>query len=209
MGYTKVLCLASVEEKVPGWREELGLGWVTAEYAMIPRATHTRTRRESVKGKLSGRTQEISRLVGRALRSVVDFRILGPRTVTLDCEVLQADGGTRCASITGAYLALAQACRQMRKKGLIDGDPLADQVAALSVGVVGKQGLLDLSYEEDSQAQVDMNVVMTGQGKFIELQGTAEGDPFSYAQATKMIRMAQEGLKTLLSIQQKFLKARR
>lgn len=208
MGNTHVLCLASVEEKVPKWRDELGEGWVTAEYAMLPRATHTRSDRESVKGKPSGRTQEISRLVGRALRSVVDFSKLGPRTVTVDCEVLQADGGTRCASINGGYVALALALRGLQKKKLIAQWPLGQAVAAVSVGVVGKKCFLDLDYKEDSTAEVDMNVVMTGDGRFVEVQGTAEQEPFSERQMKEMIRMAGHGIEKLVRIQKKILKDR-
>ena len=203
MGHTHVMCLASVEEDLPEWRAEKGLGWVTGEYAMIPRATHTRTRRESVKGKISGRTSEISRLVGRSLRAVVDFAKLGPRTITVDCEVLQADGGTRCAAITGGYVALEQACHTLKKEGLIKDWPLADSVAAVSVGMVKENLLLDLSYEEDSQAEVDMNVVMTGKGKIIELQGTAEGKPFSLTEANDLMRLAAQGVEQLRQAQEK------
>lgn len=206
MGHTHVMCLASVEDDLPDWRAEKGLGWVTAEYAMIPRATHTRSRRESVKGKISGRTSEISRLIGRSLRAVVDFAKLGPRTITVDCEVLQADGGTRCAAITGGYVALEAACHHLKKEGVIREWPLQDSVAAVSVGIVGKDLLLDLSYEEDSQADVDMNLVMTGGGKIIEVQGTAEGEPFSLAEADRMMRLATQGVEQLCKLQEEAVK---
>jgi len=205
-GHTRVLCLASVEEEVPRWKKELEEGWVTAEYAMLPRATHTRSARESVKGKPSGRSQEISRLIGRALRSVVDFKKLGPRTITLDCDVLQADGGTRCASITGAFVALAEACHRLQKEKKIQAWPLKDTVAAISVGIHQGQMLLDLCYEEDSAAEVDMNVVMTGRGAFVELQGTAEQEPFSEAEARGMIALAKSGLKEVAKKQNQILK---
>lgn len=205
MGNTQVLCLASVEEEVPKWKKELGEGWVTAEYAMLPRATHSRSSRESVKGKVSGRTQEISRLVGRALRAVVDYKKLGPRTITLDCEVLQADGGTRCASVNGAMIALAMACRRLLKEKKISEWPLVGTVAALSVGIVSGKLCLDLCYEQDSAADVDMNVVMTGDGRFVELQGTAEHDPFSFAQSQQMIRAAAGGIKIITKFQQRAL----
>jgi ribonuclease PH len=201
MGHTKVLCLASVEEEVPKWKKELGEGWVTAEYAMLPRATHTRSSRESVKGKVSGRTQEISRLIGRALRAVVDFPKLGPRTITLDCEVLQADGGTRCAGINGAMVALALACRRLQREKKISAWPLTGTVAALSVGIVSGKLCVDLCYEQDSAADVDMNVVMTGDGRFVELQGTAEHDPFTLAQSQQMIRAAAQGIRKVTQIQ--------
>ncbi|HKY63190.1 MAG TPA: ribonuclease PH [bacterium] len=194
MGHTRVLCLASVAEDLPKWRKESGLGWVTAEYAMLPRATHTRSDRESVKGKVSGRTQEISRLVGRALRAVVDFKLLGPYSITLDCEVLQADGGTRCAAINGAMIALALACRRLMKEKKIEKWPLKDTVAAVSVGLFQRKLCLDLCYEEDSAADVDMNVVMTGKGEFVELQGTAEHRPFSKAEAKSLLDLAATGL---------------
>ncbi|MFO1464452.1 MAG: ribonuclease PH [bacterium] len=203
MGHTKVLCLASVEEEVPRWKKDLGEGWVTAEYAMLPRATHTRSSRESVKGKVSGRTQEISRLIGRALRAVVDFSKLGPRTITLDCEVLQADGGTRCASINGAMVALAMACHRLHREKKLQSWPLLDTVAALSVGVVAGKLCVDLDYEQDSGAEVDMNVVMTGDGRFVELQGTAEHNPFTFAQAQEMMRAAEQGIRRIGLLQRK------
>ncbi len=206
LGHTHVLCLASVEEKVPEWRMVKGLGWVTAEYAMLPRATHTRVPRESVKGKVSGRTQEISRLVGRALRAVTDFKLLGPRTISVDCEVLQADGSTRCAAISGAYVALALACQNLLDRRLLEAWPLKEKVGAVSVGIVQGGTCLDLCYEEDSQAEVDMNVVMTGGGKFIELQGTAEMEPFSKAQLQKLLGLAQTGMEEVFKVQEKILK---
>ncbi len=206
MGHTRVLCLASVAEDLPKWRKESGLGWVTAEYAMLPRATHTRSDRESVKGKVSGRTQEISRLVGRALRAVVDFKLLGPHSITLDCEVLQADGGTRCAAINGAMIALALACRRLMKEKKIERWPLKDTVTAVSVGLVQRKLCLDLCYEEDSAADVDMNVVMTGKGEFVELQGTAEHRPFSKAEAKSLLDLAAVGLRKVTKAQRAALK---
>ena len=206
MGHTRVLCLASVAEDLPKWRKESGLGWVTAEYAMLPRATHTRSDRESVKGKVSGRTQEISRLVGRALRSVVDFKLLGPHSITLDCEVLQADGGTRCAAINGAMIALALACRRLMKEKKIAHWPLKDSVAAVSVGLFQRKLCLDLCYEEDSAADVDMNVVMTGKGEFVELQGTAEHRPFSKSEAKSLLDLAAVGLRKITLAQRAALK---
>ena len=177
-GRTRVLVAASVTEGVPRWRKGSGLGWVTSEYAMLPRATNTRSDRESVKGRISGRTHEISRLIGRSLRAVVDYRALGENTIVIDCDVLQADGGTRTASITGAYVALADAVGWLRDRDLLAGEPLTDSVAAISVGVVDGVPVLDLPYAEDSRAEVDMNIVCTGAGRFVEVQGTAEGQPF-------------------------------
>jgi len=206
MGHTQVLCLASVEEELPRWRKDSGLGWVTAEYAMLPRATHTRSRRESVKGKVSGRTQEISRLIGRALRAVVDFEKLGPRSISVDCEVLQADGGTRCASITGAYVALVLACKYLKKQKLISAWPLLDSVSAISVGILHGQNLLDLPYEEDSAAEVDMNIVMTGKGKLVEIQGTAEQAPFSFQKAGQLMKLAGKGCEELRKLQNEVVK---
>ncbi len=203
LGHTRVLCLASVQEGVPKWKAEGEGGWVTAEYAMLPRATHTRSEREAVKGKISGRTQEISRLIGRSLRAVVDMKKLGPRTIIVDCEVLQADGGTRCASITGGFVALALACRRLKKRKLIEKWPLHQSVAAVSVGRIDGDNRLDLDYEEDSRAQVDMNVVMTGDGKFVELQGTAEHQPFSHAEAGQLMKLAQKGIRELTAQQLK------
>ena len=178
-GDTKVLCTASVEESVPTFLKGKGQGWLTAEYGMLPRATNTRTRREAAEGKQSGRTQEIQRLIGRSLRAIADLTQLGERTIKVDCDVLQADGGTRCASITGACVALYDAVAWCKARGLIHGEPLADFVAAVSVGIVGGEPVLDLDYAEDSGCDTDMNVVMTGAGGFVELQGTAEGTPFT------------------------------
>src|SRR6188474_1963492 len=178
-GKTRVLCAASVTQGVPRWRKGSGLGWVTAEYAMLPRSTNTRSDRESVKGRIGGRTHEISRLVGRSLRAVIDYKSLGENTVVLDCDVLQADGGTRTAAITGAYVALADACAHLRDKGALAGEPLTGSVAAVSVGIIDGEPRLDLPYVEDVRAETDMNIVMTGDGKFVEVQGTAEGAAFS------------------------------
>ncbi len=195
VGYTRVLCAATVEDGVPQFLRGTGKGWVTAEYSMLPRATQKRTQREVAKGKLSGRTHEIQRLIGRSLRAVVDPAALGERTVTLDCDVLQADGGTRTASITGAFVALALALKAIKKPAL------RDYVAATSVGILHRQPILDLCYEEDSQAEVDMNVVMTGSGKFVEVQGTAEHDPFDDAEMSAMIELARSGIAELFEIQ--------
>ena len=178
VGDTKVMCTATVEEKVPMFMKGQGKGWVTAEYAMLPRATNTRNQRESARGKLSGRTMEIQRLIGRALRSVVDLQALGERSITVDCDVIQADGGTRTTSITGAFIALAYAVNKLAVKHSLPVFPITDYLASVSVGVVGERSLLDLNYEEDSKAKVDMNVVMTGQGQFVEVQGTGEEKPF-------------------------------
>jgi ribonuclease PH len=195
VGHTRVLCAATVEDGVPQFLRGTGKGWVTAEYSMLPRATQKRTQREVAKGKLSGRTHEIQRLIGRSLRAVVDPAALGERTVTLDCDVLQADGGTRTASITGAFVALALALKAIKKPAL------RDYVAATSVGILYRQPILDLCYEEDSQAEVDMNVVMTGSGKFVEVQGTAEHDPFDDAEMAAMIELARSGIAELFEIQ--------
>ncbi|HEX5128934.1 MAG TPA: ribonuclease PH, partial [Usitatibacter sp.] len=194
VGHTKVLCTASVEEKVPPFLKGKGSGWVTAEYGMLPRATHTRGAREAASGKQSGRTQEIQRLIGRSLRAVTDTAILGERQVTIDCDVLQADGGTRCASITGAMVALADAVSFLRSKGLVAGEPLRDYVAAISVGIVDGQPVLDLDYAEDSACGTDMNVVMTGAGHFVEVQGTAEGSPFTREQMASLLDLASSGI---------------
>jgi ribonuclease PH len=203
-GKTRVLCAASIEERVPLFLEGKGQGWVTAEYSMLPRATHTRSARER-DGRLSGRTQEIQRLIGRSLRAVVDMSKLGPRTIMLDCDVLQADGGTRTASITGAYVALYRACSQLVKKGLLTAHPVHIAVAAISVGIVGGEMLLDLCYEEDSRADVDFNVVMTAKHEFIEVQGTGEGGVFSRATMDALISLAEQGISELLEIQQKYV----
>jgi ribonuclease PH len=201
MGHTHVLCAASVEEGVPQFLRNSGKGWVTAEYAMLPRATAKRTPREVNKGRPSGRTHEIQRLIGRALRSVIDTSVLGERTVAIDCDVIQADGGTRTASITGAFVALSLAVRQLMKFGSLKKSPIRDSVAAISVGLVRGVPLLDLNYEEDSQADVDMNVVMTGSGKFVEVQGTAEHDPFDDVQMAQLITLARAGIAKLVELQ--------
>ncbi len=202
-GNTMVLCAASVEETVPPFLRNSGKGWVTAEYAMLPRATSQRTPREVSKGRASGRTHEIQRLVGRALRSVVDMAALGERTIILDCDVLQADGGTRTAAITGAFVAMAIAVQQLVSFKVIKAMPVRDYVAATSVGLVGGVPMLDLCYDEDSRADVDMNVVMTGGGKFIEIQGTAEHAPFDDAQMSALIELARGGIGRLVQIQKK------
>ena len=200
-GKTKVLCAASASEGVPRWRKGSGLGWVTAEYAMLPQATHDRSARESVKGRIGGRTHEISRLVGRSLRAAIDYKALGENTITIDCDVLQADGGTRTAAITGAYVALADAVEHLRKAGALAGEPLIESVAAISVGIIDGVPLLDLPYVEDVRAETDMNVVMTGSGKFIEVQGTAEGAPFDKAELDALLELAGQGCAELTSIQ--------
>ncbi|MCC5574041.1 MULTISPECIES: ribonuclease PH [Microtetraspora] len=200
-GGTKVLCAATVEAGVPRWRKGSGLGWVTAEYAMLPRSTNTRSDRESVRGRIGGRTHEISRLIGRSLRACVDYKALGENSVLLDCDVLQADGGTRTAAITGAYVALADAVAWMRGKKMCPGNPLVDSVAAVSVGVVGAVPMLDLCYVEDVKAETDMNVVMTGKGDFVEVQGTAEGVPFDRAALDGLLDLAAAGCAELTRIQ--------
>jgi ribonuclease PH len=205
VGHTKVLCTASVEEKVPPFLKGRGSGWVTAEYGMLPRATHTRGAREAAQGKQSGRTQEIQRLIGRSLRAVTDTAKLGERQVTIDCDVLQADGGTRCASITGAMVALADAVAGLRAKGLVAADPLRDFVAAVSVGIVNGEPVLDLDYSEDSGCDTDMNVVMTGAGHFVEVQGTAEGAPFTRAQMGSLLDLASSGIAELIRLQRSAL----
>jgi ribonuclease PH len=199
VGGTKVICTASVEDRVPLFMRNKGTGWVTAEYAMLPRATNTRTQRESQRP--SGRTAEIQRLIGRSLRAIVDTKALGERQIYLDCDVIQADGGTRCASITGAYVALALACRRLIKQGTITKNPILSEVAAVSVGIIGGTTVVDLAYAEDSAADVDMNIVCTGEGKFIELQGTAEREPFSREQMDEMLLLAEKGIQQLFSIQ--------
>ncbi|RME39526.1 MAG: ribonuclease PH [Deltaproteobacteria bacterium] len=196
-GHTRVLCNASVEEKVPPFMKGEGRGWVTAEYAMLPRATHTRSPRESVKGKLGGRTMEIQRLIGRSLRAVMDLERLGERTIQIDCDVLQADGGTRTAAITGAYVALVDALRKLQREGLLLDDPLRDSVAAVSVGIVDGTALLDLCYDEDCRAEVDMNFVITGSGRFVEVQGTAESEPFTSEQLLTLQQLALKGCRKL------------
>jgi ribonuclease PH len=200
-GRTRVLCAASVTESVPRWRRDSGLGWVTAEYSMLPRSTNTRSDRESVKGRLGGRTMEISRLIGRSLRAIIDFKALGENTIVLDCDVLQADGGTRTAAITGAYVALVDAVRYLADRGSLKGDALTDSVSAVSVGVVEGAPLLDLCYEEDVRAETDMNVVMTGDGRFVEVQGTAEGEPFDRKLLDELLELAGGGCADLTRIQ--------
>jgi len=204
VGNTRVLCAASVEETVPPFLRGSGKGWVTAEYSMLPRATSTRTAREVSKGRASGRTMEIQRLIGRSLRSVIDLDALGERSVILDCDVLQADGGTRTAAITGAYIALSAALRQLVKFGALKKSPIRDFVAATSVGIIGGTPMLDLCYQEDSQAEVDMNVVMTGAGKFVEVQATAEKTPFDDAQLAALLALARQGIGELVMIQKQF-----
>ncbi len=201
-GRTRVLCTVTEETSVPRWLRGSGQGWVTAEYAMLPGSTDTRNERESSRGKLSGRTQEIQRLIGRSLRAVADLGALGERTLWVDCDVLQADGGTRTASITGAYTALALACQRLQSRGDLDRSPLRDSVAAVSVGVIDGEVRLDLPYEEDARADVDMNVVATGQGRFIEVQGTGEGATFSADELTAMTALAMRGIEELGRIQQ-------
>jgi ribonuclease PH len=203
MGNTRVICTASIEERVPPFLRDQKKGWITAEYSMLPRATQTRTTRESSTGRVSGRTHEIQRLIGRALRSVVDLSGLGERTIWIDCDVLQADGGTRTASITGAFICLSDALRYALRNGLIERTPLKDYLAAVSVGVVRGQPMIDLCYSEDSIAEVDMNVVMTGSGKFVEIQGTAEGLPFSKGALDSLVNLAEDGINSLISIQKK------
>jgi ribonuclease PH len=192
-GRTRVLCAASASAGVPRWRKGSGLGWVTAEYAMLPASTNTRSDRESVKGRIGGRTHEISRLVGRSLRAVIDYKALGENTIVLDCDVLQADGGTRTAAITGAFVALADACAHLEKRGALKGAPLTGSVAAVSVGVIDGEPRLDLPYEEDVRADTDMNVVMTGDGAFVEVQGTAEAAPFDRAMLDRLLTLAEQG----------------
>lgn len=204
-GDTKVLCTASVETQVPRWLKGKGKGWITAEYGMLPRATHERTQREAAKGKQSGRTQEIQRLIGRSLRAMVDLEKLGENTIHIDCDVLQADGGTRTASITGAAIALVDALEKLQQAKKLKADPLVGLVAAVSVGIKNGEILLDLNYEEDSSCDTDLNVVMTQKGEFIEIQGTAEEKPFTRAQADEMLAMAETGIKQLIAEQQNVL----
>ena len=199
IGNTKVICTATVEEKVPPFLRNKGTGWVTAEYAMLPRATHTRTSRET--NRPSGRTQEIQRLIGRSLRAIVDMKTLGERQIFIDCDVILADGGTRCASITGAYVAMALAVKKLISKGTLKKSPIISEVAAISVGIIENTPILDLCYEEDSTAEVDMNIVCTGAGKFIEIQGTAEREPFNREQMNEMLELAEKGINNLFTIQ--------
>ena len=201
VGRTRVVCAASVEDRVPAFLRNTGKGWVTAEYGMLPRATSTRTQREASAGKVGGRTQEIQRLIGRSLRSVTKLTDIGERTIWIDCDVIQADGGTRTASITGGFVALALALKRMKDLALIRDVPLTDFVAATSVGIVDGEALLDLAYDEDSRAEVDMNFVKTGQGKFIELQGTAEGQPFDRRALDALMELADAGIRQLIEIQ--------
>ncbi len=201
IGNTRVLCTASVEEFVPAFLRGSGQGWVTAEYGMLPRSTHTRTGREAAKGKQTGRTQEIQRLIGRALRAVTDLKALGERQITLDCDVLQADGGTRCAAITGAWVALNDACEHLLGKRKIPAHPVRDQVAAVSVGIYQGLAVLDLDYAEDAHCDTDMNVVMTGRRGIVELQGTAEGEPFTRTQMNQLLDLAEAGIGELLAHQ--------
>ena len=201
LGRTRVLCTASVDESIPRFLRGKGQGWVTAEYSMLPRSTLSRTPRESVTGRIGGRTHEIQRLIGRSLRAVTDMPLLGERSILVDCDVLQADGGTRTAAITGAYVALCQATNRLLKQGLIPANPLKWQVAATSVGVVGGEPMLDLCYEEDSRADVDVNVVMTGSGHFVEIQGTAEHNPYDRAMVGRLLDLAEKGIRDLFDLQ--------
>lgn len=205
-GRTRVLVAASVTEGVPRWRKGSGLGWVTSEYAMLPRSTNTRSDRESIKGRVGGRTHEISRLIGRSLRSVIDYKALGENTIVLDCDVLQADGGTRTASITGAYVALSDAVSWLRDRDLLAGEPLTGSVAAVSVGVVNGQCVLDLDYVEDSSADTDMNIVMSGTGEFVEVQGTAEGATFGREVLGELLDLGTLGCARLTELQQEALR---
>ena len=205
MGETKVVCAASVEERIPPYRKGSGLGWVTAEYSMLPRATLTRTDRDGRRGRVDGRVQEIQRLIGRSLRTAVDFAALGERTITLDCDVMVADGGTRTAAITGAWVALSLACGRLRESGLVSRDPIRHQVAAVSVGIVGGTPRLDLAYLEDSAAATDMNCVGTADGRFIEIQGTAEQEPFTAEEMNELLRLARGGLDDLFAVQRSAL----
>jgi ribonuclease PH len=201
-GRTRVLCAASASTGVPRWRKGSELGWVTAEYAMLPSSTHTRSDRESVKGRIGGRTHEISRLVGRSLRAVIDYEALGENTIVLDCDVLQADGGTRTAAITGAYVALADACAHLGSQGALKGQPLKGSVAAISVGIIDGVPRLDLPYEEDVRADTDMNIVMTGDGRFVEVQGTAEAAPFDRSLLDALLSLGEKGCADLTRIQE-------
>jgi ribonuclease PH len=205
IGRTRVICTASIEDKVPPFLKDQNRGWVTAEYAMLPRATQTRMLRESTAGRIGGRTHEIQRLIGRSLRSVVDLQAIAQKTFWIDCDVIQADGGTRTAAITGAFICLADACSFALRKGTIQKSPLRDCLSAVSVGIVGGERLLDLCYEEDSSAEVDMNVVMTGSGELVEIQGTAEGRPFSTETLSQLIALSKKGIDDLVSLQRSLL----
>jgi ribonuclease PH len=205
MGNTRVICTASIEDRVPLFLKDQKKGWITAEYSMLPRATQTRSLRESSTGRISGRTHEIQRLIGRVLRSVVDLSVIGERTIWIDCDVIEADGGTRTAAITGAFICLSGALKYALRNGLIDRTPLKDYLAAISVGVVNGEPRIDLCYSEDSLAEVDMNVVMTGNGKIVEIQGTAEGMPFSKTALDSLIKLAEEGINRLINMQKKLI----
>ncbi len=205
MGDTKVLCTATVEESVPLFLKDTGKGWVTTEYAMLPRATTERVRRDSVRGRIGGRSHEIQRIIGRALRAVINLDKLGERSITIDCDVLQADGGTRTASITGAFVALSEAALFLTREGFIEENPIEDFIAAVSVGIIDNKLALDLDYEQDSAAEVDMNVAMTGAGLLVEVQGTAEGKPFSKNKLTEMVKLAEKGIKELIKKQKEVL----
>jgi ribonuclease PH len=205
MGQTKVICTATMEDKAPAFLRNTGRGWLTSEYAMLPGSTQSRTDRESARGKIGGRTHEIQRLIGRSLRAVTDLNTFGERTIYIDCDVIQADGGTRTASITGGFVALVDLFRKLQKKGLIDRIPVCDYVSAVSVGIVDDEILLDLNYEEDSRAEVDMNVIMTGSGLFIEIQGTAEKKPFGRERLSAMSALAEEGIRRLITKQVELL----
>ena len=205
MGDTKVLCTATVEESVPRFLKDTGKGWVTTEYAMLPRATTERVRRDSVRGRIGGRSHEIPRIIGRALRAVISLDKLGERSITSDCDVLQADGGTRTASITGAFVALSEAALFLTREGFIEENPIEDFIAAVSVGIIDNKLALDLDYEQDSAAEVDMNVAMTGAGRIVEVKGTAEGKPFSKNKLTEMVKLAEKGIKELIKKQKEVL----
>ncbi|MBI1883486.1 MAG: ribonuclease PH [Chlamydiae bacterium] len=206
MGQTRVICAASVQEEVPKWMKGKGQGWVTAEYSMLPYASNERKQRESSSGKIGGRTHEIQRLIGRALRGVVDLKALGERTLWIDCDVIQADGGTRTASVTGGFTALMFALQKLKDEKKITAIPIKEYVAAVSVGIFQATPLLDLCYEEDSKAEVDMNIIMTSEGRFIEIQGTAEHEPFTFEQMNQLLKLAKSGMKKLFQIQRKVLK---
>ncbi len=207
IGRTRVICTVSIEEKVPSFLKDQKRGWITAEYGMLPRATLTRTTRESSVGRVGGRTHEIQRMIGRALRAVVDLRSLGERTVWVDCDVIQADGGTRTASITGAFIAMNDAFQGSLKKGMLEKNPIKDYLGAISVGIVGKEPRLDLCYAEDSIAEVDMNIVMTGNGKIVEIQGTAESEPFSLDTMSFLLKLAERGIQQLIKIEREIFKS--
>ena len=204
-GDTRVICSAMIEDKVPSFLKGTGSGWVTSEYSLLPSSTETRTPREAARGKVTGRTSEIQRLIGRSLRAVVDLTKLGERTIWIDCDVIQADGGTRTASITGSFIALGLALKKMKAEGILDTIPLTDYVAAISVGILEGVPILDLEYVEDSQADVDMNVVMTGKGKFVEIQGTAENEPFDRNELNSLLQLAEKGIQELITIQKSIL----